>query len=185
MQCLTRSHSRNGCARHEMVHIGFGRQSYLKAIPARIKARLLISGMQLGLSDAKRESTILGKYLLHCPSRVQIMRISEILFWSNERTLGNRSDPQPDLPPTPFSDELKNLANAFTRRGLVKHLWNPYGWEGQPSGPPPPDGGNELIPSGTLQPTTASWEAEPVEKEPPVGQHRLVPFRQYRGISGG
>ena len=42
----------------------------------------------------------------------------------------------------------------------------------------------ELIPSGTLESTTASWQAEPAETEPAVGQHRLVPFRQFRGVSG-
>ena len=106
------------------------------------------------------------------------MRICEILHWNNEPTEADRSDPQLDLPTAPFGDDLTNLANAFTRRGLVKHLWNPYGWEGQPSGPAPPDAGTQLIPSGTLEPTTASWEAEPVETELPVGQHRLLPFRR-------
>ena len=81
------------------------------------------------------------------------------------------------LPP-PFSDDPTNLANAFTRSGLVKHFWNLNGSEGQPSGPAPPDAETELIPSGTLEPTTASWQAEPVETERPVGLHRLVPFRQ-------
>jgi hypothetical protein len=47
-----------------------------------------------------------------------------------------------------------------------------------PSGPVPPNPEAEVIPSGTLEPTTASWEAEPVETEPRVGPHRLVPFRQ-------
>ena len=94
------------------------------------------------------------------------MRIYEILFWNNEPAEGNRPDPQLDPPPAPFSDDPTNLANAFTRSGLVKHFWNLNGSEGQPSGPAPPDAENELIPSGTLQPTTASWEAEPVETKP-------------------
>ena len=107
------------------------------------------------------------------------MRIYEILFWNNEPAEGNSHDPQLDLPPAPFSDDPTNLANAFTRSGLVKHLWNLPGSTGQPYGPAPPDG-TELIPDGTLEPTTASWEAEPIEAEPPVGQHRLVPYRTGR-----
>jgi hypothetical protein len=103
------------------------------------------------------------------------MLIAEILNWNNEPTEPNR--PELDLSPTPFNDDATNLANAFTRRGLVKSFWNLNGWEGQPSGPAPPDAGTELIPSGTLEPTTASWEAEPIEAEPPVGRHELVPFR--------
>ena len=112
------------------------------------------------------------------------MRISEILFWNNEPIEKYRADPQLDLPQVPFSEDLTKLANAFTRRGLVKRFWNLNGSEGQPSGPAPPDAGTELIPSGTLEPTTMSWEAEPVETEPPVGLHRLVPFRRYPGVSG-
>ena len=86
------------------------------------------------------------------------MRIAEILFWNNEPE-GNRSDPQLRSSPTPFSDDPTKLANAFTRSGLVKHFWNINGSEGQPSGPAPPDAETELIPSGTLEPTTAFWEA--------------------------
>jgi hypothetical protein len=111
------------------------------------------------------------------------MRIAEILYWNNEPTEAHRSDPQLDLPPSGFTDDPTNLANAFTRRGLVKHFWNVNGSEGQPSGSAPPDAETELIPNGTLEPTTASWQAEPGETEPSVGQHRLVPFRPYRGIS--
>jgi hypothetical protein len=111
------------------------------------------------------------------------MRISEILFWNNEPTERNGSDPQLDLPPAPFNGDMTNLANAFTRHGLVKHFWNLNRSGGQPSGPAPPDAETELIPSGTLEPTTSSWQAEPVENEPPVGRHRLAPFRRYRGIS--
>jgi hypothetical protein len=112
------------------------------------------------------------------------MRIYEILSWNNEPNERNRPDPQLDLSPTPFSDDPTNLANAFTRSGLVKHFWNLNGSEGQPSGPAPPDAETGLIPSGTLEPTTASWEAEPVETERPVGQYRLVPLRRYRGGIG-
>jgi hypothetical protein len=62
---------------------------------------------------------------------------------------------------------LTKLANAFTKDGLVKHFWNLNGREGQPSGPAPTDTGTELIPSGTLEPITASsWQAEPVEIVP-------------------
>jgi hypothetical protein len=111
------------------------------------------------------------------------MRIYEILFWNNEPTEKHRSDPQLDLSPTPFSDDPTNLANAFTRTGLVKHFWDLPGSEGQPSGPAPPEAGTELIPSGTLEPSAASWEAEPVETERPVSRRRLVPFRQGRWTS--
>src|ERR1700746_2243656 len=108
------------------------------------------------------------------------MRIHEILFWNDHPVDGDRPDPYSDFPPRPFDKDLTNLANAFTRRrGLVKHLWNPIGSEGQPDGPAPPDTETDLIPSGTLEPTTASWQAEPVETERPVGQHRLIPSRQY------
>jgi hypothetical protein len=107
------------------------------------------------------------------------VKISEILFTNNEPSNGTRSDPYLDFPPAPFNGDLTNLANAFTRRGLVKRGWNLNGSEEQPSGPAPPDTEPELIPRGTLEPTTASWEAEPVETESPVGGHRLVPFRQY------
>jgi hypothetical protein len=112
------------------------------------------------------------------------MLIVEILNWNNQSTEPNRADPQLHLPSAPFSDDPTNLANAFTRRGLVKSFWNFQGSDGQPSGPAPPDAETELIPKGTLEPPTASWEAEPVEAETSVGRHRPVPFRQHRGISG-
>jgi hypothetical protein len=112
------------------------------------------------------------------------MRITEILPWNNEPPEGERSDPRLYFPSAPFIDDPTNLANAFTRSGLVKHVWNLSGSEGQPSGPALRAAETELIPSGTLQPTTASWEAEPVEEKPPVGRHRLVPFRPNRGVSG-
>jgi hypothetical protein len=111
------------------------------------------------------------------------MRISEILYWNNEPAEPNDYEPELAQHPAGSSDEVTNLANAFTRRGLVKHFWNLNGSEEQPSRPAPPDG-TELIPNGTLEPITASLQAEPVESEPPVTQHRLVPFRRYRGISG-
>jgi hypothetical protein len=79
------------------------------------------------------------------------MRIAEILFWNNEPTEGNRSDPQLDVPPARFHNDLTNLANAFTRSGLVKHFWNVNGSKAQPSGPASPDAGTEL--SGTLEPS--------------------------------
>ena len=109
------------------------------------------------------------------------MRIHEILFWNNEPTERNRADPQLDLPSAPFRDDLTNLANAFTRSGLVKQFWNLNGSEAQPSGPAAPDVGTESIPSGTLEPTMAFSQDEPVEEEPPVGLHRVVPFPQYQG----
>ena len=105
------------------------------------------------------------------------MRISEILYWNDKPTEAHRSDPQLDLPLPRFNDDPTNLANAFTRSGLVKHFWNLNGSEGQPSGPTPPDG-TEVIPSGTLGPTTASWEAGPVEIERTMVQNRLVPLRR-------
>jgi hypothetical protein len=108
------------------------------------------------------------------------MRIHEIIFLNDDPAERNRSDPQLDLPPSTFSDDATNLANAFTRRGLVKHLWNLNRSAGQPSGPAPPDAETELMPSGTLEPGMASWHAEPVETEPAVGQHRLVPYRTGR-----
>ena len=60
------------------------------------------------------------------------MRIFEILLWDGETPEEDLSNPQPDLPRAPFSDDLVNLANAFTRRGLVKHFWNLKGSEAQP-----------------------------------------------------
>ena len=109
------------------------------------------------------------------------MRITEILFWNNEPGEANDYEPQLDQAPARSSDDVTNLATAFTRRGMVKHFWNLNGSEGQPSGPAPPDAETELIPSGTLEPTTAPWPAEPVEEEPPVGLHRFVPFRNTEG----
>jgi hypothetical protein len=109
------------------------------------------------------------------------MRIYEVISWNNEPTEPNRADPQLDLPPAPFRDDITNLATAFTRRGIVKHFWNLNGSERQPTGPAPPDAETELIPNGTLEPITASSQEEPTEEEPPVGLHRLVPFRRYRG----
>ena len=113
------------------------------------------------------------------------MRIYDVLFLNNESPEEVPSDPQLNLHLAPYTDDLTNLANAFTRRGLVKQFWNLNGSERQPSRLAPPDAGTELIPSNTLEPTTASWQAEPVETEPPVGQHRHAPFLQYRGVSGG
>jgi hypothetical protein len=108
------------------------------------------------------------------------MRISEVLFWSDQPLESDRAGRHLDIPAARVDDDLTNLGNAFTRRGAVKHFWNLNGSEGQPSGPAPPDAEPELIPNGTLEPTTASWEAEPIEEKPPrVGQHRLVPTRQY------
>jgi hypothetical protein len=96
------------------------------------------------------------------------MRIYEIIFLNDDPAERNRSDPQLGPPSPPFSDDLTDLANAFTRSGLVKSGWNTNRWEGQPSGPAPPDPGTELIPSGPMEPIkAASWEAQPVEEEPP------------------
>ena len=113
-----------------------------------------------------------------------MMRIAEILFCNNEPTEEDRATPQLHSPPAPVSDDLTNLGNAFTRRGLVKHFWYLSGSEDQPSGPAPPDTETDLIPNSTLEPTTAPWQAEPVQTQPPVSLHRLVPVRRYRGSSG-
>jgi hypothetical protein len=111
------------------------------------------------------------------------MRIHEILAWNNDPAAANRSNPEIDFSQRRLGD-LTRLANAFTtRRGLVKYHWNLAGSEEEePCGPAPPNG-TELIPDGTMEPTTASWEAEPVPKERPVGEYPLVPLRQYRGVS--
>src|SRR5580700_889820 len=105
------------------------------------------------------------------------MRINEILNWNRQPAAEVRPGPQLHLPSVPISNDPTNLANAFTRRGLVKSFWNLNGSGGQPSGPAPPDG-TELIPSGTLEPTTAFSQAEAVETEHPLGQNRLDPFRR-------
>jgi hypothetical protein len=103
------------------------------------------------------------------------MRITEILFYNNDPIESYRSNPQPHLPPAPFSDDLGNLANAFTRRrGLVKYGWNINGSRDQPSGPAPPDAADELVPNGTSEPTAPSWRAG-------IGSFRL---RHYRDVSG-
>ena len=110
------------------------------------------------------------------------MRIHEVIFWYNEPT--KRANHKLDLPPASDTDDLTNLANAFTRRGVVKHFWNLNGSEGQPSELAPPDAETELIPNATLEPTTPPLPAEPVEEEPPVGLHQFMPTRQYGGVSG-
>jgi hypothetical protein len=63
------------------------------------------------------------------------MLISEILNWNNHPAEEVRPGPQLDLPPSLFSDDPTNLANAFTRDGKVKHFWNLGRSEGQPRGP--------------------------------------------------
>jgi hypothetical protein len=107
------------------------------------------------------------------------MRISEVLFWSDQPLEGSRSDYHHGVPAPKVDDDLTNLANAFTRRGAVKHFWNLNGSEDQPSGPAPPDAETELIPNSTLEPTTAPWQAELVQTEPPVSLHRPVPLPRY------
>ena len=51
------------------------------------------------------------------------MQITEILFWNNEPAEANDYEPQLDQAPARSSDDVTNLATAFTRRGLVKHFW--------------------------------------------------------------
>jgi hypothetical protein len=109
-----------------------------------------------------------------------MMKIYEILFWNNDPADKVRPDPQLQLPPTHFGDDLTNLANAFTRRGLVKHLWNPKRSEEQPSGPAPPEAEPSLNLNRTLEPSAASSAAEPDETERSVRQRELVPFRRAR-----
>ena len=99
------------------------------------------------------------------------MRIYEILFWNNEPAEAHRSDPQLGQHSPPFGDDMTNLANAFTRDGLVKHFWNFQGSGGQPRGPAPPDAETELIPSSALRLTTASRQDEPFETEPQRRSH--------------
>lgn len=105
------------------------------------------------------------------------MRIQEILSWNNSPAKGNRSDLDLDFSPGPFDNDLTNLANAFTRRGLVKHFWNLDRSGSQPSGPAPPNPEPELIPDGTLQPTTASWQDGRVEAEPRLVHNGLSSMR--------
>jgi hypothetical protein len=105
------------------------------------------------------------------------MRIYEILMWTNGSAEAHRTGPHLDLPSPSFENDPANLAHAFTRRGMVKSFWKLNRSEGQPRGPAPPDAEAELIPSGTLRPTTASRQNEPFETEPPPGLHRFVPFR--------
>jgi hypothetical protein len=114
---------------------------------------------------------------------IKTMRISEILFWNNQPAEANDDEPQLDLAPARSSDDITNLATAFTRRGLVKHFWNLNGSERQPTGPAPPDAEPKSIPSSTLEPTAASRQPEPVETESSMGLQRLGPFRRYRGLS--
>jgi hypothetical protein len=95
------------------------------------------------------------------------MRISEVLFWSDQPLESDRAERHLDIPAARVDDDLTNLRNAFTRRGAVKHFWNLNGSEGLPSGPAQRDDETELIPNGTLEPTTASWQEEPVDTEPP------------------
>jgi len=108
------------------------------------------------------------------------MRIHELLFWHDELSGANQSGSQLNFPPARSNDFLANLARAFTRHGEVKRPWNPNELEGQTSAPAPPDAGTELIPSGTLEPPTASRQAEPVVTEPSVGQHSARAGRYWQ-----
>jgi hypothetical protein len=74
------------------------------------------------------------------------MRICEILFYDDQPAEEDHTGSQFDLVRPQYSDDLTNLANAFTKDGLVKHFWNLNGLEGQPSGPAPPTREPELIP---------------------------------------
>jgi hypothetical protein len=107
------------------------------------------------------------------------MRVYEVLIWNNLPAKRNQSNPDRDFPRRPFNNDLRKLANAFTRHGLVKHCWNPNRWEEQPLGPAPANAEPEVIPSGTVERAVATVRAEPVEEEPLVGQYPLVPLRRY------
>jgi hypothetical protein len=112
------------------------------------------------------------------------MRIHEILFLNNDPAERHRSDPYLDFPPGPFDNDPTNLANAFTRSGLVKHFWNLPGSEGQPSGAAPPGTETDVIPDGTSEPAMASWQAEPVETDRPVGRASARSVSAMRRTSG-
>jgi hypothetical protein len=108
------------------------------------------------------------------------MRIYEVVFWNHDPT---EESPSIDFFPSPLDNDLAHLARAaFTRRGLVKHLWYSRGSEEQVSGPAPLNGDPDVIPSGTLEPTTASVPPKPVEEEPLVDHYPLVPLRQPKGL---
>jgi len=111
------------------------------------------------------------------------MRIYEILIWNNCPDNDIDTNYHFDFPENPFRVDIKNLANIFTRQGLVKRLWNVRGSEAQTSGPESPDPQFELDPSGTPEPTTAYLPAELVDEGPPSGLHRLFPFRDYREVA--
>jgi hypothetical protein len=93
---------------------------------------------------------------------IEIMRISEILFWNNQPSERNRSDHLLDLPHARFHDDLMKVASAYAKDCLVKHFRDLKGSESQPSGPAPPDPGTELIPRGILEPPIV-WQADPIE----------------------
>jgi hypothetical protein len=113
---------------------------------------------------------------------MKIVRIHEILFLNKDATEGDRPYSQLDRRPLEFHGDLTNLATSFTRRGLVKHLWNPKRSEEQPFGPAPPDSETELMPSGgTLGPGTASSLAQSVEEEPPGGSASARTVSVMRG----
>ena len=116
--------------------------------------------------------------------KITIMRIAEILFWNNEPTEGDHSDPQLDLSHHPSSDLFRKLANAYSKDRLLKRFWNRKGSETQCPGLASCDAETELSPTGTLEPTKASsWQSEPLETEPQVDRH-FVPLHHYREISG-
>jgi len=96
------------------------------------------------------------------------MRISEILYSNTEPAEINLPDSQLDRTPVPIHDPLAKLATAFTRRGLVKHLWSLNSSEDEPCGPPPPDPpGTESVPRDTSYPATSSEEPSPSEPSLP------------------
>jgi hypothetical protein len=103
------------------------------------------------------------------------MRIFEILFWGNEPTEADRSDPLLNLSQAPSGDLFTALASAYTKDRLIRRFWNEKGSELGPLRPVPPDAEAKTIASSAAEPTTASWPAEPTA-EPGVGQTSALPF---------
>ena len=50
------------------------------------------------------------------------MRISELLYWTEDTIEGNRTHPKLDFRPTSLSDALTNLARALKKDGQVNHF---------------------------------------------------------------
>jgi hypothetical protein len=101
------------------------------------------------------------------------MRIHEILFSNDNPAEGNSSDSYCDFSLGPSSYDLANLANAFTKHGVVKYLWN-LDTEEQAL----PGAETEVTPSRVPEPPTAS-QAGRLEVGHPNSLDRLDPSGQY------